>query len=1075
MSSASRECIPCIWDSRVSFLLITLCVCCVAELAPAQVEPPVPTPAAGAPSADVPLTLQVPKTPAEVEACRAQARARMDALAPSLPAEEAALTEAAQGEPDSPLKLRVRIYRQWEAYMQELDRLVTFQEQTAAARQEEHLRELGRRVEELRQRAADLRRESVAEDDAPGRVEEVAAWQKEYAAQLADLSARQAERTALLSTGFKQRRDELEARLQALQPTPTETPPAAEPATSASELAELRLRLKRVTRGRVELALHVLALERELTDLRAKQDEQYLEPLRGYVTALQERLRSLQQAKGTQELAQIQREQAQTTRRHESAYLALQDFKTRVLLDHFQREGALSALRQRFPASALDVLRDQLGTTVAAWEELSAALRAGADTQATGSRQRLRADRIRWEAELTRRRATLLQALAQLQELRALRDLALQRFDALATELTATLSNVEPAERARIEAEVVSLRTAMDQAIAGVLTEAQATTGRLKEATGLLTEQTAKLRALEAVFFWTALKRPESGLLKLNWQAVGTELRLLVFAEAADTTRGGAAPLAPAGVLGLQPMDVNPRAELRRQLVVVGRGFSAVRGGQWIKFGAWLLALLAGAFLLRWLGRRYSRYLRYLSAAEGEPEPDREDSRRLTLLALEFVACAALPAALVTLAWTAPGTLELTRVPSSLVQAGLSLVGALLFVASFARRFLSSEPGTRLIPCDDVVARHYRRWLGVVWLLTLVWLWAPLGLSALGVAPTLRIGLWEIYKAGVLLCCLGFLGRRARVVGLDARFPTHAGWRFLPILQPILFCVVLVLLALQTAGFGLLVDYVGGALLSSLGLLVLTGAGVEYVCALVEGRDAEDGCDESCAAPGADARKSRLRALPGGWLATSLIRLVGLALVLILVLRVWRLQDLSGTINWQVLSLGSLVVVVALVVDRVAFAGLHALQRAGRVPESTARIIRRWGRGLLVMIAGLCIVALAGYRITGLWAFLTAVMGLVAIGFVAVWSILANVTSTLIILIWRPFNVGERVLIQPDGIEGEVVDINFMYTLLRCDGGARTTVPNSLFLQKFIRRLPPTQQVERSLAEQLEADRPLDE
>ena len=226
---------------------------------------------------------------------------------------------------------------------------------------------------------------------------------------------------------------------------------------------------------------------------------------------------------------------------------------------------------------------------------------------------------------------------------------------------------------------------------------------------------------------------------------------------------------------------------------------------------------------------------------------------------------------------------------------------------------------------------------------------------------------------------------------------------------------------------------------------------------------------------GAAAKTGRPRALPGGWLATSLIRLAGVALVLILIMRGWRLQDLTGPVNWQMLSLGSLVVVVTLVVDRVAFAGLHALQRAGRVPQTTARIIRRWGRGLLILIAALCIVALAGYRITGLWAFLTAVMGLIAIGFVAVWSILANVTSTLVILIWRPFNVGERVEIQPEGIEGEVVDINFMYTLLRCADGARTTVPNSLFLQKFIRRQSPTQQVERSLAEQLEADRPLDE
>ena len=132
------------------------------------------------------------------------------------------------------------------------------------------------------------------------------------------------------------------------------------------------------------------------------------------MTALQGRLTALRQARGARELAQIQREQAQTTRPHESAYLALQDFKTRVLLEHFKREGALSAVHQRFPASALEVMRDQVGTAVAAWEELSAAVRAGTDSQTGGARRRLQADRSRWELELARRRATLLEALAKL-------------------------------------------------------------------------------------------------------------------------------------------------------------------------------------------------------------------------------------------------------------------------------------------------------------------------------------------------------------------------------------------------------------------------------------------------------------------------------------------------------------------------------------------------------------------------------------------------------------------------------------------------------------------------------------
>lgn len=1072
MSPTIRKRIGYIWDSRTCLLAGALWACWLPGAALAQVEPPVPTPASGAPAADAPLVLQVPKTPAEVEACRVRARARMEALAPSLPAEEAARVEAAEGEADSPQKLRGRLYQQWEAYLQELDRLVTLAEQTEAAKQEEYLQDLGQRVEELRQRTAELARRFTAAENSPARVEEVAAWQKEYAAQLTALNTRQAERSALLSGGFKQRRDDLEARLQGLQPAQPETTPAPPPATASPELSELRPRLKEVTRGRLELALHVLALERELTDLRAKQDEQYLEPLRAYVAALQKRLAALQQAKGTQELAQIQRDQEQTTRPHESAFLTLQDFRTRVLMEHFERESLLRSLRQRFTASMLEVLRGQVATSVAAWEELSAALQAGAGTQAAGSRQRLRADRVRWESELARRRATLLEALAKLQELRAVRDLALQRFDALAEELTAALSRVEPAERARIEAEAVSLRAAMNQGIADVLAEFQAVTTRLKEATHLLAEQTAKLRAIETDLFWTALKRRESGLLKLDWSAGGAELRQLVGGSSSDANQAEVASKAPAGVLKLQPAEADPRTELRRQLGEVAGGFSAVRGGQWVKFGSWVVALLFGALVLRGLSRRRAIRLRCSPSVEPAAEAEGDDQRRLTLLALEFVACAALPAALVLIGWDARGTLELPRVAANLVQVVLGLGGALLFVFSFARRLFASAVDARLAPCDDMMARHCRCWIRVVLIFTLVWLWTPVLLSALEVAPALRAGLWEIYKAVVLLLCLGFLGRRARVSDPTVGLPSSGGWRALLILQPILFCVVLALLALQVAGYGLLVDYVGGALLGTLLLLGATGAVVECACALLEGREPENGClDSKVTSP----KAGLTRGLPGGWLGTSLLRLAGLALALILILRVWRLHDLTGPVNWQVLSLGLLVVVVALVVDRVAFAGLHALQRAGRVPETTTRIIRRWGRGVLILIAGLCIVALAGYRITGLWAFLTAIMGLVAIGFVAVWSILANVTCTLVILIWRPFNVGEHVEIQPDGISGEVVDINFMYTLLRCDNGARTTVPNSLFLQKFIRRQPRAQQVDRSLAEQLEADRPLDE
>ena len=103
------------------------------------------------------------------------------------------------------------------------------------------------------------------------------------------------------------------------------------------------------------------------------------------------------------------------------------------------------------------------------------------------------------------------------------------------------------------------------------------------------------------------------------------------------------------------------------------------------------------------------------------------------------------------------------------------------------------------------------------------------------------------------------------------------------------------------------------------------------------------------------------------------------------------------------------------------------------------------------------------------------VLAMVAIGFVAVWSILSNILATVVILIWRPFNVGERVEIMPEGLEGQVVDLNFMYTILRSDKGTLVSVPNNLFAQRFIRRSVVRGQPERTLAEQLAADKPLEE
>ncbi|HWL16009.1 MAG TPA: mechanosensitive ion channel family protein [Opitutus sp.] len=93
-----------------------------------------------------------------------------------------------------------------------------------------------------------------------------------------------------------------------------------------------------------------------------------------------------------------------------------------------------------------------------------------------------------------------------------------------------------------------------------------------------------------------------------------------------------------------------------------------------------------------------------------------------------------------------------------------------------------------------------------------------------------------------------------------------------------------------------------------------------------------------------------------------------------------------------------------------------------------------------------------GLNIGGVWGVLSTILAMVAIGFVAVWSVLSNTLCTLIIMLFRPFSVGDEVEIAGEPIKGRVSDLNFIYTTLDAGDGTVLQVPNNLFFQKVIRR-----------------------
>lgn len=146
---------------------------------------------------------------------------------------------------------------------------------------------------------------------------------------------------------------------------------------------------------------------------------------------------------------------------------------------------------------------------------------------------------------------------------------------------------------------------------------------------------------------------------------------------------------------------------------------------------------------------------------------------------------------------------------------------------------------------------------------------------------------------------------------------------------------------------------------------------------------------------------------------------------------------------------------------------LRALARHSHLHEHDTAPLRRIGRWLIIIVGLLAALNVIGFNLGGLWAVMSTLLAMVAIGFVAVWSMLSNTLCTVLILISRPFSIGDDVEFVGEPTRGRVTDLNFLFTTLQAEDGGEIRVPNNLFFQKILKRRRSVDSGTRSLAEQL--------
>lgn len=143
-------------------------------------------------------------------------------------------------------------------------------------------------------------------------------------------------------------------------------------------------------------------------------------------------------------------------------------------------------------------------------------------------------------------------------------------------------------------------------------------------------------------------------------------------------------------------------------------------------------------------------------------------------------------------------------------------------------------------------------------------------------------------------------------------------------------------------------------------------------------------------------------------------------------------------------------VVVGVIIEQFLESQISSLSEKG-VPDFHVHRVKVVVRWLTVIVLVIVVAGIFGVSVGSLWVSISAILAMMLVGFFAGWSILANLLASILVMVWQPFEIGDRITVLPEDISGEIVDMNLFYGRIRTDDGDIVNVPNITFVTKFIK------------------------
>jgi len=152
------------------------------------------------------------------------------------------------------------------------------------------------------------------------------------------------------------------------------------------------------------------------------------------------------------------------------------------------------------------------------------------------------------------------------------------------------------------------------------------------------------------------------------------------------------------------------------------------------------------------------------------------------------------------------------------------------------------------------------------------------------------------------------------------------------------------------------------------------------------------------------------------------------------------------------LIVSGFVLLFLLLVRLISHTLIRKIGRKSGINDARIKLISRYVTVTLFLIALLIEAFIFGAEAKELAVVFSSVFAVIGIGLFAIWSILSNITSGIIMFFSFPYKVGDKIQIHDKDfpIEAIIEDIRAFQLHLRLDNGDLVTYPNNLLLQKAV-------------------------